>query len=144
MEQYAATLDPTQLGLAQPCDAEVTLADLDMNFFAAYERLAPFGNAHTEPLFLGRAFRLCAQPRVIKERHVALRFTQGKGGSAWKATAWSRRTHWATRAMQEAWQPGHCFDVVFRLTRNWHPEFGGWELAVEQMRQVAEQGLARN
>ncbi len=112
------------------CEAELTLAELTPAFFAAYDRLAPFGNGNPEPLFLLRNVRLCAPVKVLKDRHLALQLTQN-GSRTWRATAWSRRTSWVERARAEAWAPGSCFDVACRLSRNWHPEFGGWELQIE-------------
>ncbi len=133
MHRLAAALDPDRLQAAPDADAELTLAEIDAAFLRAYEQLAPFGNGHPEPLFLARALRLCAPPRILKERHVALQLTQGAGGRSWRATAWSRRENWAERARDEAWAPGTQMDVAFHLSRNWHPEFGGWELTVEHV-----------
>ncbi len=131
MERHTASLDPASMVLSQSCDAEVLLTDLDADFLAAYERFAPFGNGHPEPLFLVRDLRLCAQPRVFKERHLALQFAAEGHSRSWRGTAWGRRTDWAERARLEAWGPGCRFDLAFRLSRNWHPEFGGWELEIE-------------
>lgn len=115
------------------CDAEITLSELDQAFFRAYERLAPFGNGNPEPLWHVRGVRLCSPTRVIKDRHVALQLADQGGGRTWRATAWARRINWAARARQEGWAAGMLFDVLCRLSRNWHPEFGGWELEVEQI-----------
>ncbi len=133
MERHAASLDPASMTVSQSCDAEVLLSDLDANFLAAYERFAPFGNGHPEPLFLVRNLRLCAEPRVFKERHLALQFAADGHPRTWRGTAWGRRTHWAERARLEAWGPGCRFDLAFRLSRNWHPEFGGWELEIQHV-----------
>jgi single-stranded-DNA-specific exonuclease len=48
--------------------------------------------------------------------------------------AWSRRTDWAEQARRRGWSQGDCVDLVYRLRRNWHPDFGGWELEVVEMR----------
>lgn len=113
------------------CDAELSLADLDARFFAAYDRLAPFGNGNPEPLFLVRNVRICSPLRVLKDRHLAFQLSQNDGRS-WRATAWTRRTNWVERARTESWGPGTVLDAALRLRRNWHPEFGGWELELEQ------------
>jgi len=110
-------------------EAEIALADLDRAFLAAYEGLAPFGNGHPEPVFYARELRLCGPLRVIADRHLGLNVAQGDGRS-WRATAWTRRTNWVERARTEAWGPDSRFDLGFRLSRNWHPEYGGWELEV--------------
>jgi single-stranded-DNA-specific exonuclease len=44
--------------------------------------------------------------------------------------AWSRRTDWAAVALAQGWVQGSLLDVAYRLRRNWHPEFGGWELDI--------------
>ncbi len=133
MQDLAAVL----AGRSQPdgltWDAEISLADLDGRFFAAYGRLAPFGNGNPEPLFLARGLRLCAPVRVLKDRHLALQLS-GEGSRPWRATAWTRRINWVERARAEDWTEGTRLDVVLRLRRNWHPEFGGWELEIEQAR----------
>ncbi len=131
MQDLAAQLADRTRPDSLTCDAELSLADLDRRFFAAYERLAPFGNGNQEPLFLARGLRICAPLRVLKERHLALQISQ-ESGRAWRATAWMRRTNWVERATTEGWGPGTLLDAAFRLRRNWHPEFGGWELEIEQ------------
>ncbi len=132
MQHLAAALAdlPRDDGIA--CEAELSLAELDTHFFAAYERLAPFGNGNPEPLFVARSVRLTAPIRLLKERHVALQLA-GDGGRSWRATAWTRRTNWADRARTEHWNIGTTLDIAFRLHRNWHPDFGGWELELEHV-----------
>jgi single-stranded-DNA-specific exonuclease len=48
--------------------------------------------------------------------------------------AWSRRTNWAALAKAEEWTQGEVLDLAYRLRRNWHPDFGGWELEVVALR----------
>ena len=137
MLHQAAHFDPSTQPATPAYDAELTLADLTPAFLAAYEQLAPFGHGNPEPLFLARDLRLCTPFRLLKDRHVALQLAQEGDGRQWRATAWSRRTtrntDWATRARTEAWDPTSRFNAIVRLTRNWHPEFGGWELEIDQL-----------
>lgn len=133
MRRLAAATDFASLDTGLFCEAEVRLPDLDSAFLQAYERLAPFGNGNPEPLLFARGLRLCAPLRLLKEKHVALQLADAAGGRSWRATAWSRRHNWADRARTEGWQPGMHLDLAFRLSRNWHPDFGGWELEVEQV-----------
>lgn len=130
MEALASVLDQEPAGPSFPCDAELALADLTDGFFLAYERLAPFGNGNPEPTFLARHVALCAPLRAIKDRHLALQVIQGDS-RPWKLTGWSRRTNWLEQARQEAWCQGTYLDIAFKLRRNWHPDFGGWELELE-------------
>ena len=131
MQRLAVNLSPATE--TPTCEAEITLADLTPTFFTAYERLAPFGNGNPEPTFLLRNVRLSAPVEVLKDLHLALQLTQN-GSRMWRANAWSRRTNWVERARTEAWAPGTCFDIACRLCRNWHPEFGGWKLQIEDAR----------
>ncbi len=113
-----------------PCDASIRFADLSPAFFQAYERLEPFGNGHPEPVFFAEGIRLAAPPRIIAERHLGLQLEEPASGRRFRATAWSRRTNWVVHAREEGWTQGTLFDLACRLRRNWHPEFGGWELEV--------------
>ncbi len=113
-----------------PCDATIRFADLTPAFFHAYERFEPFGNGHPEPVFFAEGIRLAAPPRVIAERHLGLQLEEPASGRRFRATAWSRRTDWVARAGEEGWMQGTMFDLACRLRRNWHPDFGGWELEV--------------
>ncbi len=133
MQRQAAALDPEAREAVLPCEGTVRLADLDPAFLSAYELLAPFGNGNPEPLFLAHNLRLCAPVHVLKDRHLAVQLAEDGHGRTWRAMAWSRRTNWAERARAEGWAPGCRFDLAFRLSRNWHPQFGGWELSVEHL-----------
>ena len=131
MQLLAGTLALTPVAEGLHHEAELNLADLTPAFFAAYERLAPFGNGNPEPIFLLRNVRLCAPLKILKDRHLALGITQANSHS-WRATAWTRRHNWVERARTEGWAPGTCLDLACRLSHNRHPEFGGWELDIEQ------------
>jgi single-stranded-DNA-specific exonuclease len=78
--------------------------------------------------------RLSAAPKVVKERHLRVSVEDPEDGAQRGGMAWSRRTDWAAIARDEGWQQGSRLDVAFRLRRNWHPEFGGWEMEVVAMR----------
>lgn len=113
-------------------DATVRLADLTPAFFAAYQRLEPFGNGNPEPVFVVADIRLAAPVRILSDRHLALQVEEPETGRRFRATAWTRRIDWVARARAEAWTQGTRLDLAFRLRRNWHPDFGGWELEVTE------------
>ena len=140
LQKLAAAFKPSPPDAPPACDAEISFAELTPAFFAAYERFEPFGNGHPECVFLTRNLRLAAPARVLGERHLALQVEDPPGGRRFRATAWSRRSDWAARARDENWQPGLRFDLLFRLRRNWHPDFGGWELDVVALERAVEQG----
>ncbi|MFC6644233.1 hypothetical protein ACFQBQ_01215 [Granulicella cerasi] len=104
-------------------------------FFAALERLGPFGNSAPEPTFLTRNLRLAQAWRVIKDKHLRLTLEDPQDGRRLGGMAWSRaRTDFVALARQSQWAQGSALDVVYRLRRNWHPDFGGWEMEILALR----------
>jgi single-stranded-DNA-specific exonuclease len=57
-------------------DAEVTLRDLDWNLLRWHELLQPFGHGNPQPLFFTRGVEPALTPRILKEKHLALRLRQ--------------------------------------------------------------------
>lgn len=119
------------------CDIEISLADLTPAFFAAYERFEPFGNGHAECVFLARNVEIAAPLRPIGERHLALQIEDPESRRRFRANAWSRRVDWRERARVEGWVQGLRCDAAFKLRRNWHPDYGGWELELLELQAAA-------
>lgn len=110
-EEYArATLRPDDLEPALRLDAEVTMADLDGPVYEQLQRLAPHGVGNPTPVFWARGLRVCAPPRVLKEKHLKLRVTQG--ARAIDALAWN----WGSRAAE--FPQGARVDAAFTLGEN--------------------------
>ncbi len=130
LARLAAEFQPADGNLSPPCDLRVRFSDLTPAFLAAYERFEPFGNGNPECVFLTENVRIAEPLRIFGERHVALKIEDPGDGRRFRATAWSRRTDWSARAREEGWALGSRLDLAFRLRRNWHPDFGGWELEV--------------
>ena len=130
LEGLAASLATAVADPAIPCDARVRLCELDGPFFNSYGRLEPFGNGNPEPVFLAINLRLTAPVRILAERHLSLQLEDPQTHHRFRATAWTRRSSWVERAQAEGWGQGTHLDVAFRLRRNWHPDFGGWELEI--------------
>lgn len=118
------------------CDLEIRLADITRDLLAAFEQLAPFGLGNPDPLFLTRSARLLAPPRTISERHLRFSFEDHDGSARFSGVAWGRRTHWPQIALAQRWSPGDRFDIAFHLRRNWHPDFGGWELEIVDLHRL--------
>ena len=116
------------------CDAELSLSEITPIFLQTLEQLGPFGNGNPEPLFISLGVRLTTALKVIKDRHLRLSVEDPTDGSRFGGMAWSRRTDWAERSRLEDWKEGDLLDLAYRLHRNWHPDFGGWELSVVAMR----------
>lgn len=69
-------------------DAVLPLEQVDAAFMAALSRLAPFGEAHREPLWLVPAVQVEGHPKVLAEKH--LKFVVTDGTRTLEAIAFNR------------------------------------------------------
>jgi single-stranded-DNA-specific exonuclease len=122
------------------CEAELRLADLTPDFLNWLERLGPFGNGNGEPRFVSHGLRLTAAFKVVKDRHLRLTVEDPDAGAKFGGMAWSRRTNWAEYAAEWGLTTGSLVDLAYRLNMNRHPDFGGWELEIVDMRPALSQG----
>ena len=131
MQQYAAARPLPEVGEDEmECDIELRLGEITPAFLDAMERLGPFGNGNAEPVMVSRGVRLANTVKTVRERNLRLSVEDAADGTRFGGMAWGRRTNWVERAAAENWAQGDLLDLVYRLRRNWHPEFGGWELEV--------------
>jgi single-stranded-DNA-specific exonuclease len=138
MELYAKSrmMDEETSQETMECDAEIRLGEITPEFLQALELLGPFGNGNPEPLWVSRGVRLAAALKVVKERHLRLSVEDGEDGARFGGMAWSRRSNWAERAQEDGWAQGDTMDLAYRLRHNRHPDFGGWELEVLNIRSI--------
>lgn len=130
-----AGIAAAQLGVTPPAeqlrfDLEVRFAEITSDLLVTLERLAPFGLGNPDPIFVTRGARLLTAPRILADRHVRLSLEDHNGGGRFSGVAWGRRSSWAEQSRQQNWSPGDRFDLAYYLRRNWHPDFGGWELEI--------------
>lgn len=136
--RYAATCQDGAVVVEElACDAEVRLGEFTEKFLAALEQMGPFGNGNAEPVFVSRGVRLAMELKVIKERHLRVTVEDVADGAQFGGMAWSRKTDWAAMAQAEGWSRGDLVDLAYRLRRNWHPTYGGWELEIVGIRASA-------
>jgi len=88
-------------------DARLDPKDITNEFLDAQDRLEPFGNSNLQPVFLARAARPAAPPRVLKDKHLKLEFAAGRTGVP---------AIFFNGATDELPRPP--WDVAFRLERN--------------------------
>jgi single-stranded-DNA-specific exonuclease len=112
------------------CAAELPLDRINPELMKWLDRLEPLGMENPEPLFIARGVRVCTEPRAMKERHVRLRLAQGDAPGGWKAVGWNL----AMTAESLGLAAGQRLDIVYRLRENDHPEFGGLELELADLR----------
>jgi single-stranded-DNA-specific exonuclease len=135
LNTYAqAVLKPEDLLPELSIDAEIPLSSVTPELLDSLGRLEPFGHGNPEPVFSSCGVSLLMPPRILKEKHIKLRVNQrlpnAKGSFNYEAVGWRM----AERAQAEALQPGDSLDVAYTVGLNFHPDFGGLELTLEDFR----------
>ena len=74
-----------RLGAAEPrpsmqADTEVTLHEVNRDFYHYLRYLGPFGRGNPEPVFVARGVSFAAPPRVLKGGHVKFRMVRNGAG----------------------------------------------------------------
>jgi len=125
-----------------PIDAEIPLGDVTPHLLEEVSRLEPFGHGNPEPVFLTKNVNLLLPPKLIKEKHIKLRVNQKvpglKNSFNYEAMGWRM----AERLTADALQPGDRLDIAFKVAMNFHPDFGGLELMLEDFRKSAPAAIA--
>jgi single-stranded-DNA-specific exonuclease len=137
-------------------DAPLPLEHITPELFQALCRLEPFGMGNPEPVFSACAVRTTAPPRLIKDKHVKLKLApsldnQEAGSSEpnWRRSLQFDALGWHMAAAVQKAQllPGDTLDIAFSIDQNDHPEFGGLELSLRDIKaktaDVAENKLMR-
>ena len=133
MEAYAAkVLTPESCLRVLRCHADLPLTQITPVLFKALSRLQPTGLGNPEPVFVAQGVKLAAPPRILKERHIKLQLAQSTGGqeARFAALGWNM----AERVTECGLQEGSMVDVAYTLRYNEHPEYGGLELEVVDLR----------
>ena len=114
-------------------DAEFAISDLGPELLKKIRLLEPFGQGNREPVFLARACVVAEAPRVLKDRHLKLRF-QVAEDRAVDCLCWSRAIAWPQRVAELGVAAGSVVDAVFKVRENRHPQFGGPEMELCDLR----------
>lgn len=118
------------------CDARVTIAEVDAAFVAGVRRCEPFGNGNPEPTFLAEGLTVVEPVRALKERHAKLKLRQEENGPAIACLCWAREHAWPERLEKMGIGQGSVVDVLFRVRENNHPDFGGPEMELCEIRRA--------
>jgi single-stranded-DNA-specific exonuclease len=132
MQDFDPTLD---------VEAELRLEDVTPELHRALQLLEPYGVGNREPVFSAMDVRLCAPPRILKEKHIKLKLIPGPGASSEKSSGksddWRRSITYEALGwrMAEALEKspllaGDALDIAFTIGSNDHPEYGGLELTL--------------
>jgi single-stranded-DNA-specific exonuclease len=129
--EYAASHLPKEdLGAPLICHAELPLDRITPALFSWLRRMEPLGMGNEEPVFIARNVRLAGAPRFIKEKHVRLSIAQGPRATAFAALGWN----WADRVHSMELAEGQILHLAYRLRENEHPEYGGLELEIADLK----------
>lgn len=137
LNTYAQTmLKPEDLLPKLSIDAEIPLSSVTPELLENLGRLEPFGHGNREPVFSSCGVNLLMPPRILKEKHIKLRVNQRlpnvKPSFNYEAVGWRM----AERAQAEVLQSGDNLDVAYKVGLNFHPDFGGLELTLEDFRKA--------
>ncbi len=134
MSTYAAPrLSPQQLTPKLTIDAHLTLQELSGSALPCLQLLAPFGHGNEEPRFMTARLTVAEAPRILKDRHIKLRLRDAEGAVA-TCLGWSRALQWPARLAELRVQAGSLVDVMYRVRENRHPQFGGAEMELCDLR----------
>lgn len=135
LNRFAQTkLTPEDLVPEIAIDSELPLAQVTPALLTELSRMEPFGQGNPEPVFAALNVNLLLPPRTIKDKHIKLRVRQRvdglKDSFSYEAMGWRM----AERLPAENLHPGDRLDLVFKVAMNFHPDFGGLELMLEDFR----------
>jgi single-stranded-DNA-specific exonuclease len=123
-------------------DTEVALGSVTPELLEGLGQLEPFGHGNPEPVFSSHGVNLLFPPKIMKEKHIKLRVNQrrpdSKASFNYEAVGWRM----AERLQTEALLPGDSLDVAFKVGFNFHPDFGGLELTLEDYRKAVTAAVA--
>jgi single-stranded-DNA-specific exonuclease len=104
-------------------DDELTLRELTWDLLRWHEMLQPFGQGNPQPLFLVRRVEPIAPPKILKEKHLVLRFG--------RMDIISVRSFSAARRSRCPLPP---WDVAFRISRDEYEGEARLQMEVEALR----------
>ncbi len=137
LQQHSATmLTPAVLARRLDCSAELPLAQITQSFYQSLRLLEPYGMGNDEPIFIARHLTLDAAPQIMKDEHIRMRVRDDQ--TVMKALGW----RWAERVRPLALDAGSRIDLAYRIRLNEHPDFGGLELEIVDLK-LSDSGFLR-
>ena len=109
--------------------AELPLDQVTAVLAGWLRKLEPLGHGNPEPIFMARNARVVSSPRIMKERHLRLELAHD-GTGATRAIGW----HMAEKLSDLDLMQGSRVDIAYRIRENLHPDFGGLEVELADIR----------
>ncbi|MEZ2346056.1 single-stranded-DNA-specific exonuclease RecJ [Terriglobus sp. RCC_193] len=126
-------LSPALLQERIAIDAELPSAEINPDLIKKLHLLEPFGQGNREPIFLSRDCQVEETPKTLKERHIKLRIRISPEATV-DCLGWSREILWPERIADMGIVLGSHVDVAYRVRENRHPQFGGVEMELCDLR----------
>ncbi len=98
---------PENLQRTLRLDAELRLADVNLDLLDEHDALQPFGTANHQPVFFTRGVTLAGEPRMMKDKHWSFNFRQARAQC---------RAGWWNAA--EEILPPLPWDIAYTVSRN--------------------------
>jgi single-stranded-DNA-specific exonuclease len=123
-------------------EAELHLSEVTPVLYQMLSLLEPYGTGNHEPAFTARNVRLLAPPKILKDKHIKLKFKADENGSkdlrtenrelrtVLNALGWNM----ADRLQESPLLAGDAIDIAFTIGHNDHPDFGGLELTLRDFK----------
>jgi single-stranded-DNA-specific exonuclease len=129
LQLHATTrLTPQILERKLDCSSELPLHQIDTSFYQSLRLLEPYGMGNEEPVFIARNLILDTPPQIMKDEHIRMRLRDDQ--TVMKVLGW----RWAERVRTLGLDQGSRIDLAYRLRMNEHPDFGGLELEIVDLR----------
>jgi single-stranded-DNA-specific exonuclease len=128
LQHSATALTPQVLERKLDCSAELPLHQIDMALYQSLRLLEPYGMGNEDPVFIARNLKLEAAPLVMKDQHIRMKLRDEH--AVMSALGW----RWADRLRLLTLEPGSRIDLAYRLRLNEHPDFGGLELEIVDLK----------
>jgi single-stranded-DNA-specific exonuclease len=129
LQQHAVLkLTPAILERKLDCSAELPLHQIDLAFYQSLRLLEPYGMGNEEPVFIAHNLVLDEPPQIMKDEHIRMRLRDDQ--TVMKVLGW----RWAERVRSLNLDTGSRIDLAYRMRMNEHPDFGGLELEIVDLR----------
>jgi single-stranded-DNA-specific exonuclease len=128
-------------------DGDLDLNDVTPQLFRELQRMEPFGMGNPEPKFAARGALLTQPPKLLKDRHAKLFMSaaqpkQNGNGTSYRRSFAAMGWRLAERATNDALTQGDALDVIYSITENLHPDFGGIELCLHDYAKAERTAVA--
>lgn len=127
-------LSEADLGSPLQCDATLPLESVNESLYSWLRKLEPCGMDNEEPIFTATNVRIAWPPRIIKEKHLRLQLHSDPSRPVISALGWNC----AELVDQFQLAQDSRIDLAYKIRKNDHPEYGGLELEIADLRPAQE------